>query len=131
MVRRSIPAERSTGCKVDLLFLMAKKRTTSSGAQRIKQVLIGVGVIAALVFAVQGGEYGTADLMRQRAQKRTLTSKIDSLKHVVDSLKRYKRRVETDPALQERIAREEFGMVRGNKELLYRFAEPDSATRAP
>jgi len=110
---------------------MAKKRTTSSGAQRIKQVLIGVGVIAALVFAVQGGEYGTADLMRQRAQKRTLTSKIDSLKHVVDSLKRYKRRVETDPALQERIAREEFGMVRGNKELLYRFAEPDSATRAP
>ena len=28
-----------------------------------------------------------------------------------------------DPALQERIAREEFGMVRGNKELLYRFTD--------
>jgi cell division protein FtsB len=69
--------------------------------------------------------------MRQRARKRALTSTIDSLQHVVDSLKRYKRRVETDPALQERIAREEFGMVRGSKELLYRFAEPDSATRAP
>jgi hypothetical protein len=25
---------------------------------------------------------------------------------------------------QERIAREEFGMVKGNKELLYRFTEP-------
>ena len=48
----------------------------------------------------------------------------DSLQHIVDSLKRYKKRVETDPALQERIAREEFGMVRGNKELLYRFADP-------
>ncbi|MDB4893049.1 MAG: Septum formation initiator [Gemmatimonadetes bacterium] len=110
---------------------MATKKKSSSGAQRIKQVLIGVGVIAALVFAVQGGEYGTRDLMRQRARKRTLVSTIDSLQHVVDSLKRYKRRVETDPALQERIAREEFGMVRGSKELLYRFAEPDSATRAP
>jgi hypothetical protein len=31
----------------------------------------------------------------------------------------------TDARTQERIAREEFGMVRG-KELLYRFAEPDS-----
>jgi cell division protein FtsB len=110
---------------------VATKKKSSSGAQRIKQVLIGVGVIAALVFAVQGGEYGTRDLMRQRARKRTLVSTIDSLQHVVDSLKRYKRRVETDPVLQERIAREEFGMVRGSKELLYRFAEPDSATRAP
>ena len=110
---------------------MAKKRSTSSGATRIKQVLIGIGVIAALVFAVQGGEYGTTDLMRQKARKRTLFTTIDSLQRIVDSLKRYKRRVETDPALQERIAREEFGMVRGNKELLYRFAEPDSATRAP
>jgi cell division protein FtsB len=110
---------------------VARKRSTSSGIQRIKQVLIGVGVIAALVFAVQGGEYGTRDLLRQGARRRTLLSAIDSLQHVVDSLKRYKRRVETDPALQERIAREEFGMVRGSKELLYRFAEPDSATRAP
>jgi hypothetical protein len=30
-----------------------------------------------------------------------------------------------DPRVQERIAREKFGMVRG-RELLYRFAEPDS-----
>jgi cell division protein FtsB len=110
---------------------VARQKKGSSGAQRIKQVLIGVGVIAALVFAVQGGEYGTTDLMRQKARKRALSSTIDSLQHIVDSLKRYKRRVETDPALQERIAREEFGMVRGSKELLYRFAEPDSATRAP
>jgi cell division protein FtsB len=107
------------------------KKKGSSGAQRIKQVLIGIGVIAALVFAVQGGEYGTTDLLRQKARKRTLSTSIDSLQRIVDSLKRYKRRVETDPALQERIAREEFGMVRGSKELLYRFAEPDSATRAP
>ena len=103
----------------------------SGGARRVKQLLIAAGVVAALVFAVQGGEYGTRDLMRQTVRRRALTSAIDSLSRIVDSLKRYKHRVETDPALQERIAREEFGLVRGNKELLYRLAEPDSATRAP
>jgi cell division protein FtsB len=97
----------------------------------VKQVLVAAGTVAALVFAVQGGEYGTRDLLRQSARRKALTRSIDSLQHIVDSLKRYKKRVETDPALQERIAREEFGLVRGDKELLYRLAEPDSATRAP
>ena len=105
---------------------MARAKTTSgkSPATRIKQGLVAVGVLAALVFAVQGGEYGTRDLMRQRARRATLVATIDSLQHLVDSLRRYKTRVETDPVLQERIAREEFGLVRGNKELLYRLAEP-------
>jgi cell division protein FtsB len=43
---------------------------------------------------------------------------------LVDSLERRKRAIRTDAAAQERIAREEFGMVKGEKELLYRFAEP-------
>jgi hypothetical protein len=33
--------------------------------------------------------------------------------------------IETDPATQERIAREEFGMVR-EKELLFRFLDQES-----
>ena len=83
------------------------------------------GSVAAVWFAIQGGEYGTSDLLRQRSQRARLDREIDSLGRVVDSLKRYKARVLTDARTQERIAREEFGMVRG-KELLYRFAEPDS-----
>lgn len=79
----------------------------------------------ALWFAIQGGEYGTTDLVRQHRQRGRLVREIDSLGHLVDSLKRYKQLVLTDPRTQERIAREEFGMVRG-KELLYRIAEPDS-----
>jgi hypothetical protein len=35
--------------------------------------------------------------------------------------------IATDPAVQERIAREQFGMVSGHKERVYRFAAPDSA----
>ena len=112
---------------------MARKRTAGAGdgARRVKFALTLAVVVAAIVFAVQGGEYGTRDLLRQNARRRALVATIDSLEHVVDSLKRYKHRVETEPALQERIAREEFGLVRGDKELLYRLAEPDSATRAP
>lgn len=98
-------------------------------------MLVVAGVVAALAFAVQGGEYGTTDLWRQKQRRARLLRTNDSLARVVDSLRRYKRRLETDPALQERIAREEFGMVRGNRELLYRFAEPgtapDTIARAP
>ena len=95
-----------------------------TGKQKIGRLVIAAGVLAALAFAVQGGEYGTTDLWRQKQRRARLVRTNDSLVRVVDSLRRYKRRLETDPALQERIAREEFGLVRGNRELLYRFAEP-------
>ena len=87
-----------------------------------------VGVVA-LAFAVQGGEYSTIDLFRQRRQTTELRAAVDSLQHVVDSLGHYRDRVLHDPKLQERIGREEFGWVRGDKELLYRFDTPDSAGR--
>ena len=50
-----------------------------------------------------------------------LRASIDSLRHEVDSLTALRRRIATDPSLQERIAREEIGMVRSDKELIYRF----------
>ena len=91
-------------------------------------------IVAALVFAVQGGEYSTLDLVHQRRDRQRMLSAIDSLTRVVDSLRHYRDRLQRDPKLQERVAREDFGMVRGTKELLYRFAEPrdtirDSTTR--
>ena len=99
-------------------------------ARRLRATVKLVLVVVVVLFAVEGGEYGTSDLLKQRSRERQLRAEIDSLSRVVDSLGRYKRRVETDPKLQERIAREEFGFVRGNKELLYRFADPDTAKPA-
>jgi hypothetical protein len=99
-------------------------------ADRLRAIVKVALIAGAIAFAVEGGEYGTSDLLKQRARERRLRVEIDSLSRVVDSLGRYKRRVETDPRLQERIAREEFGFVRGNKELLYRFAEPDTTVPA-
>ena len=90
----------------------------------MKRLLLAVILLAVLVFALQGGEYGTSDLLTLRDRRARLVRRIDSLEKAVDSLEKYRRAIATDPRLQERIAREEFGMVRGDKELLYRFAEP-------
>jgi cell division protein FtsB len=88
-------------------------------------------IVVAVVFAVQGGEFGTLDLFRQRREKARITRSVDSLARIVDSLKKYQDKVEHDPATQERIAREVFGMVRGNKEVVYRFTVPvDTVRRA-
>jgi cell division protein FtsB len=105
----------------------ARKKT--GGGRGVWRLLVAAGVLAALAFAIEGGEYGTRDLMRQKQRRARLALAIDSAQHVVDSLKRYKKRLETDPVLQERIAREEFGLIRGDKELLYRIAEPADSVK--
>ncbi len=96
----------------------------------VKRVGIAALLLAAAWFAVEGGEFSTLDLFRQRRERASLDRSIDSLQHVVDSLKKYADQVQRDPATQERIAREVFGMVRGNKELLYRFTTPADSARA-
>ena len=103
-------------------------RRKSGGGRGVKRLLVAAGVLGALWFAIEGGEYGTSDLSSQKKRKAELQTAIDSAQRVVDSLRQYKKRLETDPVLQERIAREEFGMVRGEKEILYRIAE-DSVVR--
>jgi cell division protein FtsB len=90
----------------------------------VARVVVAGAAAAAAAFAVQGGEYSTTDLRAQRARRAALLAEVDTLTHVVDSLRTLERRLRTDPVLQERVAREEFGMVRGDKELLYRFADP-------
>jgi cell division protein FtsB len=94
-------------------------------AQRIIFALLIVG---GLFFAIQGGEYSTRDLWRQRQRAKTLNAQTDSLARQVDSLRKIAKAIQTDPATQERIAREEFGMVRGSKEILYRLSDPEDAT---
>ncbi|MGI8619748.1 MAG: hypothetical protein ACR2L6_11785 [Gemmatimonadaceae bacterium] len=96
---------------------------------RWTRVALFLFLAAALYFAVQGGEYSTADIVRQVVAKRRMQAEVDSLQRLVDSLGKALEAIETDPAVQERIAREEFGMVRGDRELLYRFAGPDSGGR--
>jgi cell division protein FtsB len=86
-------------------------------------------IAGVLYYAIQGGEYTTTKLISQRRERNRIERDIDSLQKVVDSLRRYRTRLDTDAALQERIAREQFGMVRSDKELVYRFVPKDSMRR--
>ena len=85
--------------------------------------LIGVLVlVSALIFALAGGEYGTLDWLELRRQERAEQRAITELTVEVDSLKRFAKAVETDRRVMERIAREEFGMIRKG-EFLYRLQQ--------
>ncbi len=79
----------------------------------------------ALYFAVQGGEYGTLDLLHLRREEELERSKVIELRTAVDSLTRAAAAIEHDPRVQERVAREQFGMLRRG-EFLYRVVPADS-----
>lgn len=93
----------------------------------IRKILAALAILAILYFAIEGGEWGTYDLWAQRRQRLALQRELDSLSARVDSLRRYRGRLDTDRELQEKLARENVGMVRGDKELLYLIGPPDSA----
>ena len=69
-------------------------------------------VVAALVFALQAGEYSTPQWLTMRAREKEVRASVEALTREVDSLARFKKLVETDPLTQERIAREQYGMLR-------------------
>jgi len=85
-------------------------------------------VVLALFFALQGGEYSTWDWWRLRGQEREEKAAVADLNRAVDSLEKVLKGVQTDPRVQERIAREQYGMIRKG-EFLYRLVPADSGSR--
>ncbi|HET9708204.1 MAG TPA: septum formation initiator family protein [Gemmatimonadales bacterium] len=81
------------------------------------------GAVVLLLVAVLAGEYSTIDWLKMRSQLSQERDSVESLRAQVDSLARVARALETDPATQERAAREQFGLIR-NGEILYRIV-PD------
>jgi cell division protein FtsB len=76
------------------------------------RLIIGLVVLGALVFAFQAGEYSTPQYLTLRATEREERARVELLTREIDSLTRLKKLVETDPAWQERIGREQYGMLR-------------------
>ena len=79
-----------------------------------------------LYFGIQGGEYGTTDLLALRGQEASEQAQVQRLRQVVDSLQKEAVAIEHDLRTQERVARERFGMIRRG-ELLYRLVPGDSS----
>jgi len=69
-------------------------------------------ILGAAGFAFQAGEYSTPQWLELRRKEKVARAAVDSLAREVDSLARIRKLVEFDPAWQERIAREQFGMLR-------------------
>ncbi len=83
--------------------------------------LIGIAAVVVLAgLAFQAGEYGMLDWLTLRSQLAEERRAVRELEHQLDSLQRLAHALETDPAAQERAAREQFGMIRKG-ELLYRL----------
>ena len=78
------------------------------------------GLVFALYFALQGGEYGTLDLLQLRREEAEEHAKVEQLHRMVDSLSRVATAIEHNPRVQERVARERFGMLKKG-EFLYRL----------
>jgi cell division protein FtsB len=89
--------------------------------------IAGAVVLAGLAF--QAGEYGTVDWLKLRRQLVQERRAVRDLEVELDSLARLARALETDPAAQERAAREQFGMIRRG-EILYRLV-PQTDTASP
>jgi cell division protein FtsB len=78
-----------------------------------------VGALALLALAAWGGEYSTSDWITIRNQLADERAQVAALRIELDSLSKLAHDLETDPAVQERVAREQFGMIRDG-EMLYR-----------
>jgi cell division protein FtsB len=79
-----------------------------------------LGLVFGLYFALQGGEYGILDLRQLRLAAVEESTNVARLQRVVDSLEKVAAAVERDPRMQERVARERFGMLKPG-EFLYRL----------
>ena len=80
----------------------------------------------ALYFAIQGGEYGTTHLLELRGDVAREQEQVARLRIVVDSLTRAAEAIRRDPRVQERVARESFGMIRKG-EYLFRIVPGDTS----
>jgi cell division protein FtsB len=84
------------------------------------------GLAFALYFALQGGEYGTLDLLQLRGEEAQERDNVARLQRMVDSLTKVATGIEKDPRVQERVARERFGMLKKG-EFLYRLVPTEKS----
>jgi cell division protein FtsB len=88
----------------------------------IRKLAAGVVIAAALYFLALGGEYTFADLWRIDRMHDREVAELEAVHAQVQTLQQRADSLETDSATLERIAREQYGMIRDG-ERLYRFVE--------
>ena len=95
----------------------------------LKRIVVPALLVLAAYFAVFGGEYSIFDLRRARNEAEQHGAELAELHRTIDSLSARADSLETDSATLERIAREQFGMIRDG-ETLYRFTTPSDSVES-
>lgn len=96
---------------------------------KLKRAIVPALLVVAAYYAVFGGEYSVFDLRAARASVESAREELAEIHRQTDSLEAWADSLKSDPATLERIAREEYGMIREG-ETLYRFADADDAIAA-
>ena len=101
----------------------------ANGTSRRLAWAVGAG---AVLFLLLGGEYNTLDWIKIRRLEREEQVRVSELQQTVDSLTKVAQALRKDRRVQERVARESFGMIRKG-EHLYRLlpAEESAPPRSP
>jgi cell division protein FtsB len=94
---------------------------------RLAKLIVPGLLLVAAYYAIFGGEYSLFELRRARAAVEIERDTLVELQHRIDSLTAWGDSLRSDPATLERVAREQFGMIREG-ETLYRFAAPADST---
>ena len=97
---------------------------------RLWPLLLVVPAGAAAYFAVFGGTFDVFDVRRLERELAREAVALDSVRRDVARLEARADSLETDDATLERVAREQYGMIRPG-ERLYRFAEPGTSDPGP
>ena len=96
--------------------------------EKLERALVPGLLLAAVYYAVFGGEYSIFELQGARESLQEERQALVRVHAEIDSLAASADSLENDEATIERIAREEFGMIRDG-ETLYRFVDGDDVIR--
>jgi len=102
---------------------LSRARGEARPARRLPGRILSVLVLSvALYYAVLGGEYSALDLRRLADRTEEEAARLAAVRREVDALQKRAAALQDDPATIERVAREQFGMIREG-EILYRFVD--------
>ncbi len=103
---------------------------TADGGRSWRRLLLPATLGIAAYFALFGGEYNVFEAWRLDRLRQQEARELTRLRAEVETLRARADSLENDPATVERLAREQYGMIREG-EVLYRFVEEDSTGTRP
>ncbi len=94
----------------------------------IRKVAVVAALMGAAYFLAFGGDYTFLDLWRLNREHEAEVAELEAIRVEVSELEATADSLATDSAALERLAREQFGLIKEG-ERLYRFVDSDSTVR--